>query len=82
MALRLSTTTKLTPQQVIDQAAHYFESDVGLVVAWRLPNAARFEGAGGHLQISAAPTTKGSEVELETMEWEYQVREFASKLPR
>jgi len=54
----------------------------GLGVAWKSPLSARFEGGGGHVQLSARPTSSGAEVELETMEWEIQVKEFANRLPR
>jgi hypothetical protein len=82
MSLRLSTTTKLTPEQAVERAAAYFADDLGLQTAWRSPLSARFEGGGGHVQFSAAPTPGGAELELETMEWEIQVRKFAADLPR
>lgn len=81
MSLRLSATTKLSPEQAIDRAAAYFGGELGLLTAWRSPLSARFEGGGGHVQVSAAATPGGAEVELETMEWEIQVRKFASDLP-
>jgi hypothetical protein len=34
------------------------------------------------VQLTATARPKGSEVELETMEWDVQVREFAGRLPR
>lgn len=82
MSLRLSATTKLVPEQVIERAARYFGDEFGLVIAWRSPLSARFEGGGGHVQVSAAAAPSGAEVELETMEWEIQVRQFAADLPR
>ncbi len=82
MSLRLSATTKLAPEQVIERAAQYFGDEFGLAVAWRSPVSARFEGGGGHVQVSTAAAPSGAEVELETMEWEIQVRQFAADLPR
>jgi hypothetical protein len=82
MSLRLSATTELAPEQVIERAARYFGDEFGLAVAWRSPLSARFEGGGGHVQVSAAAALSGAEVELETMEWEIQVRQFAADLPR
>jgi len=82
MSLRLSITTNLTPEQAVERAAAYFADELGLQTAWRAPLSARFEGGGGHVQLSAAPTPSGAELELETMEWEFQVRQFASDLPR
>jgi hypothetical protein len=82
VSLRLSATTKLTPEQIVERAARYFGGEFGLAVAWRSPVSARFEGGGGHVQVSTAAAPSGAEVELETMEWEIQVRQFAADLPR
>ena len=82
MSLRLSTNTKLSPAQAMEQAVRYFAEELGLTVASQSAIAARFEGGGGHIQISAVATPQGTELELETMEWEIQVRQFASHLPR
>jgi hypothetical protein len=82
MSLRLSTITELTPEQAIEQAGRYFADELGLAVAWRSDLSARFEGGGGHLQVSAAATPQGTELEFETMEWESQVRQFARDLRR
>ena len=82
MSLRLSTTTNLTPEQAVERAAAYFADELGLQTAWRSLLSARFEGGGGHVQVTAASTPDGAELECETMEWEFQVREFAADLPR
>ena len=82
MSLRLSTTTNLAPEQAIDRAVRYFADELGLALAWRLAISARFVGGGGHVQVSAAAAPRGAELELETMEWENQVRQFAGDLPR
>jgi hypothetical protein len=82
MSLRLSTNTKLTPEQALEWAVRYFADEVGLAVARRSATSARFAGGGGHVQVSAVAAPKGAEVELETMEWEMQVRQFARDLPR
>ena len=81
MSLRLSIATRLIPEQAIERAAAYFSGELGLQTAWRSPISARFEGGGGHVQLTAAPTSDGSELELETREWEFQVRKFAADLP-
>jgi hypothetical protein len=82
MSLRLSTNTKLSPAPAMEQAVRYFAGELGLTAAWQSASAARFEGGGGHVEVSAAATPHGTELELETMEWEIQVRQFASNLPR
>jgi hypothetical protein len=82
VSLRLSTTTRLTPEQAIERAVRYFADELGLTVVWRSAVSARLEGGGGHVQVSAVGLPNGAEVELETMEWEIHVRQFASDLPR
>ncbi len=39
-----------------------------------------FEGGGGHVSVAICEKGKGSEVELETREWDYQAREFMAKI--
>jgi hypothetical protein len=81
VSLRLSTSTKLTPEQAINRAVRYFADELGLTVVWRSAVSARLDGGGGYVQVSAVGLPNSAEVELETMEWEFHVRQFASGLP-
>ena len=38
------------------------------------------EGGGGSVHISATASKKGSSVDIESVEWDYQTKEFLSKL--
>jgi hypothetical protein len=82
MALRISTETKLGPEEAIERAVGYFGTELGLTVDYRLANLVRLVGGGGHVLVSVKATPKGSEVEIETMEWEPPVRRFVGDLPR
>jgi hypothetical protein len=41
---------------------------------------AYFEGGGGSVRVSAATTKKGSSVDVEAVEWEYQSKQFLGKI--
>jgi hypothetical protein len=41
---------------------------------------ATFEGGGGHVFVQVCEGGKGSEVDLETREWNYQVKQFMGKI--
>lgn len=76
---RYGKETKFAPDKVIDQAIEFF-GKAGLTLKQQTASAVSFEGGGGHVAITADPKGKGSDVDLETREWDYQVKEFMKKL--
>ena len=44
------------------------------------PDCAYFEGGGGGVEATACAEEKGTSVELLAREWDYQVKEFISKI--
>ena len=80
--LRMATTTKLTPEEAIKQAVKFFGPEgYGLEIKDQSPTCARFEGGGGHVEVTSCADEKGTSVELVSQEWDYQVREFLGKIP-
>ena len=71
--------SKKSPEQVIAAATEFF-AGLGLQSQDAGPGCARFEGGGGFVAISTCPQDRGSEVDLETQEWDYQVREFLGRI--
>lgn len=72
--------TKQSPEKVIEKAVATFgEGGMGLEVTEQAPCCARFEGGGGYVFISASEGAK-TKVDLETREWDYQVRQFMRRL--
>ncbi len=78
--LRIATTTKLSPEEAIKRAVEFFGSGYGLEVKEQAPNCAYFEGGGGGVNVTACTEEKGTSVELESREWDYQAEEFIRKI--
>jgi hypothetical protein len=74
---RYSKESKLQPDEVLQRAADFFGSDLGLKVAEQTECRLSFEGGGGHVTVSAARCEPDrTDVDLETREWDYQVKKF------
>jgi hypothetical protein len=79
--LRISTKTKLSPEKAIERAVEFFgPGGYGMEVKEEASNCAYFEGGGGGVQVSACVEEKMTSVDLESREWDYQVKEFISKI--
>ena len=79
--LRIATKTKLRPEEAIKRAIEFFGPDgYGLEVKERAPSCACFEGGGGGVQVTACVEGKQTSVELESREWDYQVKKFIGKI--
>ncbi|MBW2057737.1 MAG: hypothetical protein JRH07_18570 [Deltaproteobacteria bacterium] len=79
---RYGRDTGLAPEEVLRQAAEFFGPDgLGLKVVEQNDCCVSFEGGGGHVMVSAASSESGrTDVELETREWDFQVRSFMERL--
>jgi len=79
--LNIETTTKLSPEEAIKRAVKFFgPQGYGLTVKEEAPCCAEFEGGGGGVRATATAKGKGSTVSFESREWDYQVKEFISKI--
>ena len=77
---RYSVKTKLSPKKAIKEALAYFGKDgLGLEVVEHNETCANFRGGGGHVNIIACEED-GTEVEIETREWDYHVRGFMREI--
>jgi hypothetical protein len=80
---RYGVKTKLSPEQVIQKALAYFgKGGLGLDMTKQGNCCAYFEGGGGHVQVMAASEEKKTDVELETREWDYDVKQFMRQIGR
>jgi hypothetical protein len=79
--LSIETTSKLTPEEAVKRAKKFFGPEgYGLTIKEDAPCCTEFEGGGGGIGISATPKGKGSTVSFTSREWDYQVKEFISKI--
>ena len=77
---RYSVQTKKSPEAVIQMAVGYFgEEGLGLSVGTEDACCVTFEGGGGHVSVAVSQEGKTT-VELETHEWDYQVKTFMRQL--
>ena len=81
--LRMGKQTKLTAEEVIAKATAYFgPGGVGLTVRPTGPHAVEYVGGGGYVHVQAEPSEDESqtEIDIQSREWEYDVRRFLKKL--
>ena len=79
--LKIATKTKLSPEEAIKRAVEFFgPGGYGLEIKRQQSNCAYFEGGGGGVEVTTCAEEKGSSVELESREWDYQVKEFIRKI--
>jgi hypothetical protein len=78
--LRIGATSKLVPQEVVERAKKFFGEGYGLKERESSADGAAFEGGGGGVIINVVPDDKGSSVEIESHEWDYQTKEFLRQI--
>ena len=76
--------SKLAPSEVIESSVTYFgpRGWAGLEVTDRVDGFSRFEGGGRHVlvQPTRQPQSKGSEVRVESLEWDYTIHLFLEEI--
>ncbi len=78
---RYAKETNLGVEKITQKAITFFgPGGLGLEIKKREGNCLLFEGGGGHVFIQASDKGKGCEVELETREWDYPVKEFLESI--
>ncbi len=79
--LKISKPTKLSPAEVIRLALAFFgEGGEGLAVRQRDACCVFFEGGGGHVALALCEQDGGTEVTVETREFEQPVRCFLQRI--
>jgi hypothetical protein len=79
--MRYGVETKMSPSKVLDKAVTYFGPEgLGLDVTSEEGCCARFEGSGGYVLVTADEAEGHTEVDLETREWDFQVKQFMSEI--
>lgn len=72
--MRYGASSKLSPEKVIAKAKDYFGKS-GLKVVSEGSGNVCMEGGGGRVTVSACGENQ-SEVDIETTEWDHQVKMF------
>ena len=78
---RYGVETKLDPEKTLEQAVAFFGGGgLGLDVVEHSACCAFFEGGGGHVRVMVSGGEKKTAVELETREWDYDVKQFMRRI--
>ena len=78
---RYGVETKLSPGQAVAKAVAWFgEQGLGLEMTERGERYAAFVGGGGHVRITATVAKENTTLELETREWDHNVKQFVRKI--
>ena len=79
--LNLEVKTKLGEKEVVDQLKKFFgKGGLGLDLTDEGPQCLYFEGGGGHVSATLCPEEGKTRINLETQEWDHQVKAFAATL--
>jgi hypothetical protein len=79
--IRMAAKSKLKPDELIKRAVKFFgPGGYGLEVTDKSTSYVCLEGGGGGVEVIASAEGKGASVELVSREWDYQAKEFLSKL--
>ena len=75
--IRITKQTRLKPPDIIVSASEYFgKGGEGLEEKERNLCCISFEGAGGYVAVSVVEEDKHRTVDIESREFEYQVKRF------
>ena len=79
--INLGKQSKLEPSAVVRHAVAFFgEGGLGLTVLERTESTVRFEGGGGSVAIAAGAKGAGSDVTIQSQEWEFQAKQFMERI--
>jgi hypothetical protein len=78
--LRIGAKSKLSPQEVLERARKFFGESQGLKLRESSEDGAAFEGGGGGIIVNVSPAGRGSSVDIESREWDYQAKEFLRQI--
>jgi hypothetical protein len=79
--VKISKESKLKPEEVMKRAAAFFGvKGYGLTFKEADNGGGYWQGGGGSVIVRAEPGKKGSSVEIESVEWDYQAKEFLGKI--
>ena len=79
--LRIEKRTKRAPREVAQKLKDFFgKGGLGLDLKEESPTCLTFEGGGGYVNATLCEEDHGTRIDLATQEWDYQVKEFASRL--
>jgi hypothetical protein len=81
LMLNLECHSKLSEKEVVQKIRQFFgEGGLGLALVDEEAQCLTFEGGGGYVTATLCAEKGGTRIDFVTQEWDYQVKEFASKI--
>jgi len=81
--INLEVNTSLSEEDVRKRLIAFFGKDgQGLDLKEDSSDCLNFQGSGGFVNAVVCPSGGKTKIELSSQEWDQQVKDFASKLPR
>ena len=78
---RYGKTSHLSLVDVMQKSENFFgPKGLGLDIKEHTVARAAYEGGGGYVVVAMTPATQGTEVEVDSREWDYQVEQFLTKI--
>lgn len=79
--IHMEATSKRAPGEVLDRVRKFFgKGGQGLELSEENESCLTFTGGGGYVTATVCAEGSQTKVDLVSQEWEYQVKEFLSKL--
>ena len=79
--INLEVKTKISPEEIIKRTKAYFgKGGLGLNLVEESPGCLNFSGSGGFVNVLICSEEETTSIELQSREWDYQVKEFAATL--
>jgi hypothetical protein len=79
--INLEVKTKLSTSEVCNRLKSFFgEGGLGLKITEETQSCLSFEGGGGYVITTVCKEGKQTQINLKSMEWEIQVKNFAASL--
>lgn len=80
--LHLEIKTKLSLDEALSRLKSFFsKGGLGLEIEEETPECLNFTGGGGFVNATVCTEKEKTRIDLQTQEWEEQVKKFASSLP-
>ena len=81
--LNLELKTKLSVEDTMDRLKTYFgKGGFGMEMKDETGECLNFEGSGGYVSATVCAEEGKTKIDLVGQEWEIQMKNFASKLPK
>lgn len=78
--LNLEVKTRLQEEEALRRLKSFFKEGYGLNVTHEAPDHLAMEGGGGYVAATVCRDNGETRIELETREWEQQVKKFAEEV--